>query len=46
MVSSVLLGDTLLSAGIKSIVEKRHDCSTCLQQARDVRAILDFAATL
>ena len=46
MVGSILLGDTTLSAAVKSIVEKRHDCSKVLQKRPGAREILEFAGGL
>ncbi len=42
MVGSILLGDTSFSAGVKKIVEKRHDCSKVLQTRPGAKEILDF----
>jgi nitrite reductase (NADH) large subunit len=44
MVSAILVGNTTLSAAIKQIVEKRHDCSGLLQRRPGIREILDFVA--
>jgi nitrite reductase (NADH) large subunit len=42
MVGSILLGDTTLSAVVKKVVEKRHDCSIILQQGPNVKKVIDF----
>jgi nitrite reductase (NADH) large subunit len=44
MVSAILLGDTTLSAAVKQIVEKRHDCSGILQRRPRGTEILEFVA--
>jgi nitrite reductase (NADH) large subunit len=42
MVSAILLGDTTLSAAVKQVVEKRHDCAQLLQHSPGVGEILEF----
>ncbi|MFC1558238.1 FAD-dependent oxidoreductase [candidate division KSB1 bacterium] len=42
MVGSILMGDTTLSAAVKKIIEKHHDCSKILQQTPDLKKILNF----
>ena len=44
MVGAILLGDTTLSAAVKQMVEKRHDCSGILQRRPRVAQILEFVA--
>ena len=44
LVSAILLGDTTLSAAVKQVVEKRHDCSKILQTRPEIQEILDFVA--
>ena len=46
MVSAILLGDTTMSAAVKTVVEKRHDCSKILQRRPSAKDVLEFVGEL
>ncbi len=46
MVGAILLGDTALSADVKRIVEKRHDCSEVLRHSPGAKEIIAFLEDL
>jgi len=46
LIGAILLGDTRLSAGVKNMVEKHHDCSPVLQKRPGVDDILDFVESV